>query len=63
MGVGRGFSTIKGSVYENVYLSVFDEYQFNNYSVAKLDFFPYTTLTEDIANSDQISKHYKIFKK
>ena len=56
MGVGRGFSTIKGSVYENVYLSVFDEYQFNNYSVAKLDFFPYTTLTEDIANSDQISK-------
>ena len=56
MGVGRGLSTIKGSVYENVYLSVFDEYQFNNYSVAKLDFFPYTTLTEDIANSDQISK-------
>ena len=56
MGVGRGLSTIKGSVYENVYLSVFDEYKFNNYSVAKLDFFPYTTLTEDIANSDQISK-------
>ena len=56
MGVGRGFSTIKGSVYENVYLSVFDEFQFNNYSGAKLDFFPYTTLTEDIANSDQISK-------
>ena len=56
MGVGRGFSTIKGSVYENVYLSVFDEFQFNNYSGTKLDFFPYTTLTEDIANSDQISK-------
>jgi hypothetical protein len=56
MGVGRGFSTIKGSVYENVYLSVFDEFQFNNYSGAKLDFFPYTTITEDIANSDQISK-------
>ena len=56
MGIGRGFSTIKGSVYENVYLSVFDEFQFNNYSGTKLDFFPYTTLTEDIANSDQLSK-------
>ena len=56
MGIGRGFSTIKGSVYENVYLSVFDEFQFNNYSGTKLDFFPYTTLTEDIANSDQTSK-------
>ena len=56
MGIGRGFSTIKGSVYENVYLSVFDEFEFNNYSGTKLDFFPYTTLTEDIANSDQLSK-------
>ena len=56
MGVGRGFSTIKGSVYENVYLSVFDEYEFTNYSTSKLDFFPYTTLTEDVSNSDQVAK-------
>ena len=39
MGIGRGFSTIKGSVYENVYLSVFDDFEFNNYSGSKLDFF------------------------
>ena len=56
MGIGRGFSTIKGSVYENVYLSVFDEFEFNNYSGSKLDFFPYSTLTDDFTNSDQISK-------
>ena len=56
MGVGRGFSTIKGSPFENVYLSVFNDYKVKNYSGSKLDFFPYATLTEDIANSDLIAK-------
>ena len=51
MGVGRGFSTIKGSPFENLYLSVFNEYEVKNYSSSKLDFFPYTNLTEDIAES------------
>ena len=52
MGVGRGFSTIKGSTFENVYLSVFKEYEFKNYTSSKLDFFPYATLTENIAKGD-----------
>ena len=56
MGVGRGFATIKGSPYENLYLSVFNEYEFKNYSGSKLDFFPYTTITDDIADSDFITK-------
>ena len=56
MGVGRGFATIKGSPYENLYLSVFNEYEFKNYSGSKLDFFPYTTINEDMAESDFLTK-------
>ena len=56
MGVGRGFATIKGSPYENLYLSVFNEYEFKNHSGSKLDFFPYTTINEDMAESDFLTK-------
>ena len=40
-------STIKGNPRTEKFLSLFNEYEFNNYSVSKLDFFPYINLTED----------------
>ena len=56
MGIGKGVSTIKGSPFENLYLSVFNEYEVKNYSGSKLDFFPYITISEDIIGSDLLSK-------
>ena len=56
MGIGKGVSTIKGSPFENLYLSVFNEYEVKNYSGSKLDFFPYLTISEDIIGSDLLSK-------
>ena len=56
MGIGKGVSTIKGSPFENLYLSVFNEYEVKNYSGSKLDFFPYITVSEDIIGSDLLSK-------
>ena len=56
MGIGKGVSTIKGSPFENLYLSVFNEYEVKNYSGSKLDFFPYVTMSEDIIGSDLLSK-------
>ena len=56
MGIGKGVSTIKGSPFENLYLSVFNEYEVKNYSGSKLDFFPYMTISEDIIGSDLLSK-------
>ena len=40
-------TTIKGNPRTEKFLSLFNEYEFNNYSVSKLDFFPYINLTED----------------
>jgi len=56
MGLGRGFSTIKGSPYQSVFLSVFDEFEVNNFDSSEIDYFPYLTLNEDIANSELLSK-------
>ena len=56
MGLGRGFSTIKGSPYQNVFLSVFDELLVDNYDSSEIDIFPYITINEDIANSEIIAK-------
>ena len=56
MGLGRGFSTIKGSPYQNVFLSVFDELVVENFDSSQIDIFPYITLNEDIANSEIITK-------
>ena len=40
-------TTIKGNPRTEKFMSLFNEYEFNNYSVSKLDFFPYINLTED----------------
>jgi len=56
MGIGKGVSTIKGSPFENLYLSVFNQYEVKNYSGAKLDLFPYVTVNQDMSRSDLLSK-------
>ena len=56
MGLGRGVSTIKGSPNQSVFLSVFDEFKVNNFDSSDIDYFPYLTVNEDIANSDLKTK-------
>ena len=46
-GPQRVIATIKGSSYENLYLSVFNDYEFKNYQSSSIDFFPYLTINED----------------
>lgn len=46
-GPQRVIATIKGSSYENLYLSVFNDYEFTNYQSSSIDFFPYLTVNED----------------
>ena len=40
-------SSIKGNARQEKYMSLFHEYEFNNYSISKIDFFPYLTLSDD----------------
>ena len=56
MGLGRGFSTIKGSPYQSVFLSVFDEFKVKNFDASEIDYFPYITLNQDMADSDLLAK-------
>ena len=46
-GPQKVIATIKGSSHQNIYLSVFNNYAFNNYQASSLDFFPYLTINED----------------
>jgi len=46
-GYSRVFATIKGSPYQNIYLSAFNDFSFTNFKTTKLDFFPYVTINED----------------
>ena len=49
-------ATCKGSPYVNKFLSVFDEINFKQYEVSKLDFFPYITISDDSATEEQNTK-------
>ena len=55
-GPQRVIATIKGSSYENLYLSVFNDYEFKNYQSSSIDFFPYLTLNEDRINGEVDNK-------
>ena len=46
-GPQRVIATIKGSSYENLYLWVFNDYEFTNYQSSSIDFFPYVTINEN----------------
>ena len=55
-GPQRVIATIKGSSYENLYLSVFNDYEFKNYQSSSIDFFPYLTINEDRINGEVDNK-------
>ena len=44
---GRVNTSIKGNPRQEKFMSLFNEYEFKNYSVSKLDFFPFINITED----------------
>ena len=49
-------TSIKGNPRQEKFMSLFHEYDFKNYSVSKLDFFPYVNVTEDRILEDQETK-------
>jgi hypothetical protein len=49
-------TSIKGNPRQEKFMSLFHEYDFKNYSVSKLDFFPYINVTEDRILEDQENK-------
>ena len=51
-GYSRVIATIKGSPYQNIYMSAFDDLEFDNYSTSKIDFFPYLTLNDNRLEND-----------
>ena len=44
---GRVNTSIKGNPRQEKFMSLFHDYTFQNYSVSKLDFFPFINVTED----------------
>ena len=49
-------TSIKGNPRQEKFMSLFHEFDFKNYSVSKLDFFPYLNVTEDRIKEDQENK-------
>lgn len=49
-------TSIKGNPRQEKFVSLFHEFDFKNYSVSKLDFFPYINVTEDRIKEDQENK-------
>ena len=55
-------SSIKGNARQEKYMSLFHEYEFNNYSISKIDLFPYLTLSDDrVLNEDSKKVGAEIF--
>ena len=55
-------SSIKGNARQEKYMSLFHGYEFNNYSISKIDFFPYLTLSDDrVLNEDSKKVGAEIF--
>jgi len=49
-------TSIKGNPRQEKFMSLFEDYEFKNYSVSKLDFFPYINATEDRVLEDVTTK-------
>ena len=49
-------SSIKGNARQEKYMSLFHAYEFNNYSISKIDFFPYFTLSDDRVRNESSEK-------
>ena len=50
------YTTTKGNPRTEKFLSLFDEIEFNNYDVSKIDFFPYLNLTDDRVVGEEDTK-------
>ena len=56
------YTTIKGNPRTEKFISIFNDYEFNNYSVSKIDYFPYINLSEDrVLNEDDTKVGAEIF--
>ena len=50
MGLGKGVSTIKGSPYQNTFLSVFDNFNVKNFNTSEINYYPFISVNEDLIN-------------
>ena len=55
-GEFKVYTTIKGNPRTEKFISIFNDYEFNNYSVSKIDYFPYLNLSEDRVLDENVSK-------
>ena len=56
------YTTIKGNPRTEKFISLFNDYEFNNYSVSKIDYFPYVNFSEDrVLNEDNTKVGAEIF--
>ena len=56
------YTTIKGNPRTEKFISLFNDYEFNNYSVSKIDYFPYVNFSEDrVLNEDDTKVGAEIF--
>ena len=55
-GEFKVYTTIKGNPRTEKFISIFNDYEFNNYSVSKVDYFPYLNLSEDRVLDENVSK-------
>ncbi len=46
-GEFKVYTTIKGNPRTEKFISIFNDYEFNNYDVSKIDYFPYINLSDD----------------
>ena len=56
MGLGQGVSTIQGSPFQNIFLSVFDEYNVKNLNSSEVNYYPFISINEDLINSELKTK-------
>ena len=56
MGLGKGVSTIKGSPYQNTFLSVFDNFNVKNFDTSEINYYPFISVNEDLINSELSTK-------
>jgi hypothetical protein len=49
-------TTIKGNPRTEKFISIFNDFEFNNYSVTKIDYFPYINFSQDRVLDDNLTK-------
>ena len=61
-GEFKVYTTIKGNPRTEKFISIFNDYEFNNYNVSKIDYFPYVNFSDDrVLNEDDTKVGAEIF--